>query len=480
MTRLEQLLSQWEEGTLTIQDLPELKRLLATPEGRVALVDDWLLSEAIYGKLRAAQEDEALAAPAQTPDPITGVAGARIRSGQSWIEKLLPGLPWRRVPIALRLSLGVAGAVGLWLIAAWVYFQQTPAAAMIDGTATVEHGSAKHPLQPGQGLYRGDLLRVPPGGTVVLAWNQEATRLRLDAGTELQVLGWARGRQFILRQGRLQAAVAAQSRWRPLIVRTPQAEATVVGTCFSMEVSPSATRLEVTGGAVALCKTLPAGAPGPAGITVRAGEFAVATVGAVMKAETITRSASREVLAIPTDGPPQASAPGTVVWSDLVADLRIAAGTVRVPPATNHRYEERVRCYLTPPVTGNYTFWLQSGRRSELWLSTDDDPAHRRQIASVPRPTGSIGAAPRTGAASWQLAPSMTAQHPSQKSAPQSLREGGRYYLEVLSEHDPNDLILVHWAKPGEPANAPSGVVDRSVLSPFFEIASRPGSAGQR
>jgi hypothetical protein len=480
MTRLEQLLSQWEEGTLTTQGLAELKELLATAEGRAALVDDWLLNEAIYGKLRAAQDEAAPAVASQTPDPFPAGSSVHVRPRQGWLDKLLPALSWRQLPVSLRVSLGTAGAVGLVLIGTWFYFLRTPAAAIIDGMATVEHGSAKRPLQPGQGLYPGDLLRVPAGGAAVLAWNNEATRLRLDPGTELQVLGWARGRQFVLRQGRLQAAVAAQSRWRPLSIRTPQAEATVVGTCFSMDVSQSATRLEVTGGAVALRKTQSADAPGPSRITVRAGEFAVATLGGEMKTEAISHAASREVLAIPPAAPAQAPAPALVVWSDLVSELRITAGSVRVPPTTSGRYEERVRCYLTPAVTGPYIFWLHSGRPSELWLSTDDDPARRKQIAFVPRPAAAAGAASKPGAASWQLGPATTVLHPSQRSVPQSLQAGVRYYLEVLAEHDPKDLILVNWAKPGEPTNAPSGVVDRSVLSPFFETASRAGAPGQR
>ncbi len=31
---------------------------------------------------------------------------------------------------------------------------------------------------------------------------------------------------------------------------------------------------------------------------------------------------------------------------------------------------------LIPPVSGNYTFWITSNDYSELWLSTDDDPAN--------------------------------------------------------------------------------------------------------
>ena len=34
----------------------------------------------------------------------------------------------------------------------------------------------------------------------------------------------------------------------------------------------------------------------------------------------------------------------------------------------------RMRGWLRPPVTGNYTFWIASDDSSELWLSTDSNP----------------------------------------------------------------------------------------------------------
>jgi len=46
-------------------------------------------------------------------------------------------------------------------------------------------------------------------------------------------------------------------------------------------------------------------------------------------------------------------------------------------------YGQRMRALLVPPVTGNYTFWISSDDNSVLYLSTDADPAHKVQIASV-------------------------------------------------------------------------------------------------
>ncbi|MHC4283284.1 MAG: PA14 domain-containing protein [Planctomycetota bacterium] len=37
--------------------------------------------------------------------------------------------------------------------------------------------------------------------------------------------------------------------------------------------------------------------------------------------------------------------------------------------------------FLYPPVSGDYTFWISSDDASELWLSTDDNPANKALIA---------------------------------------------------------------------------------------------------
>jgi hypothetical protein len=44
-------------------------------------------------------------------------------------------------------------------------------------------------------------------------------------------------------------------------------------------------------------------------------------------------------------------------------------------------YGQRLQAYLTPPTTGNYTFWIASDDASTLFLSTDDSPANKRAVA---------------------------------------------------------------------------------------------------
>ena len=53
------------------------------------------------------------------------------------------------------------------------------------------------------------------------------------------------------------------------------------------------------------------------------------------------------------------------------------------PSDVYENYGQRLRGYLTPPVTGNYTFWIATDDGGALYLSTDDTVANRREIATV-------------------------------------------------------------------------------------------------
>jgi hypothetical protein len=46
-------------------------------------------------------------------------------------------------------------------------------------------------------------------------------------------------------------------------------------------------------------------------------------------------------------------------------------------------YGQRLRAFVLAPATGNYVFAISSDEVSELYLSTDENPAHKRLIAWV-------------------------------------------------------------------------------------------------
>jgi signal transduction histidine kinase len=114
----------------------------------------------------------------------------------------------------------------------------------------------------------------------------------------------------------------------------------------------------------------------------------------------------------------------------------------------------RMRGYLHPPITAEYTFWIASDNSSELWLSPDEDPGKVRRIAFV-----------RQG--DWVNSREWS-RYPSQRSEPILLQGHQAYYIEAFQEQITlYDNLAVAW----QFAGFEQSVIYRPYLSPY--IASR-------
>jgi hypothetical protein len=115
-------------------------------------------------------------------------------------------------------------------------------------------------------------------------------------------------------------------------------------------------------------------------------------------------------------------------------------------------YGTRIRGYVHPPSSGAYIFWIATDDQGELWLSPDEDPAHKEKIAFVPDFT----AAREYG------------KHASQQSKPVELKAGRRYYIEALQkEGGGGDNISVKWQLPNGTQETP---IPGNRLSPFVPV----------
>ena len=103
-------------------------------------------------------------------------------------------------------------------------------------------------------------------------------------------------------------------------------------------------------------------------------------------------------------------------------------------------YGQRLRALITAPATGQYTFWIASDDASDLYLSTDANPANKTRIAFV---------------ASWTSSREWT-KEPNQQSVPITLAAGQKYYIEALmKEAGGGDNVAVRWLRPGGVNEAP-------------------------
>lgn len=157
---------------------------------------------------------------------------------------------------------------------------------------------------------------------------------------------------------------------------------------------------------------------------------------------------------------------GTTVASIPVTatpNLSNTLSTLEAPVDYGDNYGERIRGWITAPVTGNYYFWLAASNSAELWISNDDEPVNIFKRAYVT--TG-------TGDKEWN-----NALETHQKSAWLALEAGKRYYVEILHKAGVgSDNCAVGWSKPGEATTTPSEVVPGYVLSPY--AAPAPATPG--
>ncbi|MBN1506275.1 MAG: hypothetical protein JW955_05490 [Sedimentisphaerales bacterium] len=99
----------------------------------------------------------------------------------------------------------------------------------------------------------------------------------------------------------------------------------------------------------------------------------------------------------------------------------------------------RITGWLTPPTSGDYTFWTTSDDDSEVWLSTDDTADNLARICNVE---------------GWMNYEDWTytsgSPGTSYKSAPVYLEAGQRYFMQVLmSDGTGGGCVGVGWAGPG-------------------------------
>ncbi len=142
-----------------------------------------------------------------------------------------------------------------------------------------------------------------------------------------------------------------------------------------------------------------------------------------------------------------------------------ALGTLEGITDYGDNYGERIRGYLTAPVTGNYYFWIAGSDSAELWISNNGEAGNKVKRAYV-SPTANPQPPPANGSAArqWTL-------QGNQKSGWLSLAAGQRYYVEILHKagSGAGDNWSVGWLQDPTGTNTtPAGVVPGYLLSPYY------------
>ena len=132
------------------------------------------------------------------------------------------------------------------------------------------------------------------------------------------------------------------------------------------------------------------------------------------------------------------NADGTPLQSEFLTGVLEGAPPPTQPGPEN--YGSMIQGFLEIPQTGAYTFYVSSADSSELWLSTDVNPANKQKVASV------------SGAVGYH---NYTAQS-TQASASMNMVRGQKYYFQAIQKAGTgNDFLTVAWLKPGDTAPTP-------------------------
>src|ERR1043166_3659640 len=122
------------------------------------------------------------------------------------------------------------------------------------------------------------------------------------------------------------------------------------------------------------------------------------------------------------------------------ASLETIQPTFEAPNEFADNYGQRMRALLVPPTNGAYVFWIASDDQGALFLSTDEDPAHKVEIAYVN---------------AWTSLREWT-KETNQQSAPIQLTNGFRYYIEAIhKEGTGGDNLSVRWKLPNNVIEEP-------------------------
>ena len=147
-------------------------------------------------------------------------------------------------------------------------------------------------------LEPGDLITASANATAVITYEDESTRIEIFPGTVVRCGHVVAGKQFELQRGAIRATVASQPADKPMLITTPHAQATVVGTEFVVRADERTTKLDVFNGKVEL-----AGRSVARKVMVNGGYWASATSSGVAEAKPLCKCSKCRGTNEPADCP---------------------------------------------------------------------------------------------------------------------------------------------------------------------------------
>jgi hypothetical protein len=153
------------------------------------------------------------------------------------------------------------------------------------------------------------------------------------------------------------------------------------------------------------------------------------------------------------------------VWSAPLAGTGVSTVPVWTAPSTTENitslqttsntaenFGDRIRGFITAPLSGNYQFLVSSDENVELWVSANNELAHTLKRSWIINGANAIN-------------PGTYNTQTSQASYLMKMKAGNSYYFEVIRrETTGNDHLSIAWIKPGD--TVPE-IIPGYALTPF-------------
>lgn len=284
--------------------------------------------------------------------------------------------------------LALAASVTLLASSAWLWFDshESPVLTLVDSSGAVvwnHGGEMRVNVSEGEKLAAGTLETLGETASAQLQF-ADGTIISLTGESELSFSEETQ-KMLVLRKGSLSAQVKPQPHGRPMIVRTPSAEAEIVGTTFNLSARPDDTLLKVDEGLVKL-KRLADGSS----IDVPAQSSAVASLNSSLKLDPAVtpEPLTRWRFDFTTVVPPQI---WRGIWHDtpeggrMVASPYVAQKTKEGAVVTHFGVSVRTS-YLNPPLV------LAVAEQSVIrYRLKQDTPAPLQLMLLTNQPNGGFG-----------------------------------------------------------------------------------------
>lgn len=272
MNRTAQLLQRWQDDSLSEAELRELKEILRTSAGRFALAQEFETIAAIAEEFKNAVEASkcGLAALDLTSDSVQSPP-SRSGSGSGDRPPVEPAGPrdgrrtsgtreprWSRIlprwvlnrpqQAAAVLAFALACLAGALFVLPDEPWQAK--LARVKGQVELVRDGQVLRAEPGLTLQTGDMIRTSRGAEAIVQDEKDATFFALKQESSVRLFSNHWGKRLELTHGSLEAEVAPQPRFHPMMVTTPQARTTMLGTRFLLRATNEMTRLDVIEGLV--------------------------------------------------------------------------------------------------------------------------------------------------------------------------------------------------------------------------------------